>query len=86
VGSYVWDGVIDFISEEAGSVQDIGLWAGIYRGAVLKIAEDAAKEQGDTLTTGERNNLRGTTGVIIFENDQGFVTRVNRISSKGYIN
>jgi len=64
------DGNVD---EETGESDGPG-WYGLLVGDILETAERGAEMMNDTLTEGEREELKGTAAVILSEDSQGFVS------------
>ncbi len=74
IDGYVHGLSLEGWGEELGDVQSFGHYCAIDLGrTALKSIEKDAKDEGDPLTTAEKNLIRGSSGAIISENDQGFV-------------
>lgn len=65
---------LDGADEEVGDVSEVGLWVGLMRNGEIMAQELELSSELDT-TRDERTYLQteGRAGVIITENDQGFV-------------
>ncbi len=76
VDSYVYDLAGNGCDEEGGDVQENGTWYGLMRDTFKLEGPfvDFTPEQLANMTQAERELLTTTAGVIISEDDQGFVT------------
>jgi hypothetical protein len=65
---------LDESDEEAGSVSEVGMWAGLmYNGEILSQGLELAKDLDTTREERAYLAKEGQAGVILTENDQGFV-------------
>jgi hypothetical protein len=76
VDSYVYSVSLDGgADEELGDVSETGRWYGLMRGqGLLEAVEKQAAEEKDQLTQDEKDLFKEEGGVILSEDDQGFVT------------
>lgn len=73
VDSFLWDASLDgWTDEEAGEADGAGYYA-LFVGDVLDMATTGASAHGESLTDGERAELKDTKAIILSEDSQGFV-------------
>ena len=76
IDQYAFDITLDGVDDEIGDVSEMGIWYGkIYRGTdtIYSLIKEKIEDDEDKLTPEEEEYLADVIGIIVSEDDQGFV-------------
>ena len=76
IDQYAFDITLDGVDDEIGDVSEQGIWYGkIYRGTdtIYSLIKAKIEEDEEKLTPEEEEYLADVIGIIVSEDDQGFV-------------
>jgi hypothetical protein len=76
IDQYAFDITLDGVDDEIGDVSEQGIWYGkIYRGTetVYSLIKKRMDDDEDKMTPEEEEYLADVIGIIVSEDDQGFV-------------
>jgi len=77
IDQYVYEASLDGCDDEIGDVSEQGIWYGkIYRGTttIYSMVQEQMKDDDEKLTSEEQEFLADVIGIIISEDDQGFIS------------
>ena len=77
IDQYVYEASLEGCDDEIGDVQEQGIWYGkIYRGTttIYSMVQEQMKDDDEKLTSEEQEFLADVIGIIISEDDQGFIS------------
>ena len=76
IDQYAFDITLDGVDDEIGDISEDGIWYGkIYRGTdtIYSLIKKRMDDDEDKMTPDEEEYLADVVGIIVSEDDQGFV-------------